>query len=56
MESLGENVMLSKFSKRKINYFLNNYHLLKRKTPLNIENKPSEEILDYLLRKNHNKK
>lgn len=54
MEGLGENVILSGFKERKIMSFLDNYTVLRRKSCLNTEAKPSEEILKrvFLLPRN----
>jgi UDP-N-acetylglucosamine 2-epimerase len=47
-EGLNDNVVLAKFSLEKINYFLDNYRILKREESLAENISPSDKILDYL--------
>jgi UDP-N-acetylglucosamine 2-epimerase len=49
MEGLGENALLSEFLPERINYFLERYQAFKRKAPLDMASKPSEEIVQYLM-------
>jgi len=51
MDGLGENVLLSEFSPKRVNYFLERYQTFKRKASLDIKSKPSEEIVQYLMEK-----
>jgi len=48
-EGLGENVVISKYDKRTIEDFINNYQKYNL-NPLNLQNSPSKIIVDYLER------
>ena len=47
-QGLSENIVISKFNKEKIEYFIKNYSSYKRKSLINNDVKPSQIIVDHL--------